>query len=148
MTTDLVLAILHHIAVFNLFALLMIEGVLLKPGMGPVEVARVSKIDAAYGIMAGVVLAVGVLRVLYGIKGWTYYEANPWFWAKMACFAAVALVSIAPTMRFVGWRRRLRADPAFAPDGREVAAARLLVRLQALFFVLILVFAATMARMS
>jgi putative membrane protein len=66
----------------------------------------------------------------------------------MACFAAVAFISIAPTIRFVKWRMSLRADPSFAPNTAEVGAVRRLVGLQSLFVFLILVFAAAMARFA
>jgi putative membrane protein len=148
MTTDLILAFAHHIAVFGLFGLLVAEAVLLRRGMTSADVARVARVDAAYGAMAGAVVAVGVLRLIFGAKGWPYYEDNPWFWAKMASFGAVALVSILPTIRFLGWRRRLKADPGFLPDEVQVAGARRLIHVQFLLIALVLLFAATMARFA
>jgi putative membrane protein len=148
MTTDLILAILHHVAVFGLVATLFGEALLLRRGIGPADIPLISRLDTRYGIVAGVVLGVGAARVVWGAKGWAYYQDNPWFWAKMACFAAVAIISIGPTMRFVRWRLRQRADPAYAPDEGEVRAVRRMVGLQALLVFLILAFAATMARFA
>ncbi len=148
MTTDLILAILHHVAVFALFGQLIAEAVLLRPGLTGSDVARISRLDAGYGATAGAVLLIGIARVIWGVKGWEYYQDNHWFWAKMASFALVAFISIPPTLRFVRWRKNLRANPAFMPDAREIEQARRLVRLQGLFFILILVFAATMARFA
>jgi len=148
MTTDLILAIVHHVLVFSLFGQLMAEAVLLRPGIQGADVARLARLDAGYGATAGLVLLVGASRVVWGAKGWAYYQDNHWFWAKMGCFALVAFVSILPTLRFVRWRRALRTDPAFAPDLNEVEAARRMVRLQGLLFILILAFAAAMARFT
>jgi putative membrane protein len=148
MTTDLILAVLHHVAVFGLVATLMGEALLLRRGVGPADIPLISRLDMRYGIIAGVVIAIGAARVIWGAKGWAYYQDNPWFWAKMACFGAIAVISIAPTLRFVKWRVSLRADPAFAPDPSDVSAVQRLVGLQALFIVLILIFAAAMARFA
>ena len=115
MTTDLILAILHHVVVFGLFGQLVGEAVLLRPGMTGADVARVSRLDAGYGATAGAVLLIGAARVIWGAKGWEYYQDNHWFWAKMATFGLVAFISIAPTLRFVRWRKALKADPGFCP---------------------------------
>jgi putative membrane protein len=68
------------------------------------------------------------------------------FWAKMAAFAAVALLSIAPTVRIVAWRRKAKVDPAFRPFEEEVNRVRAFLLAEAAVFVLIPVFAAVMAR--
>jgi putative membrane protein len=96
--------------------------------------------------LAGLLIVVGVLRVLYGGKGAEFYVANTAFWAKMAAFAAVGLLSIAPTVRIIGWGRRARADAAFAVPQDEVAAMRKWFGAQLALFALIPVFAAMMAR--
>lgn len=142
--TDLILTVAHHLLAFGLVAALMAEAVLLR--VTPIPVGRLSRLDLAYGVSAGLIVLVGALRVIFGAKGWEYYLGNPWFWAKIASFAAAALLSIAPTLKYGRWRRQMAAQPAFAPAVDEVAASLRYVRLQALFIVLILVFAAVMAR--
>jgi putative membrane protein len=92
------------------------------------------------------VIIVGVLRVIYGAKGADYYLHNPWFWAKMASFAAVGVLSLPPTVRFLAWRRALKADPDFVPGAWEIARIRLWLRLELALIVLIVTFAAAMAR--
>ena len=111
MFVDWLLASFHHLAVFSLAAILSAEIFLTA---GPIDdrlVLRVARIDAWFGILAALVIAAGVLRVFFGAKGYEYYSANIFFWAKMALFVGVGLVSVAPTMLYVGWRRRVRADP-------------------------------------
>ena len=68
MTTDLILAILHHVAVFGLVAHIMAEAVLLRPGIGAAEIGRLARLDRAYGGIAGLVIVIGILRVIFGIR--------------------------------------------------------------------------------
>ena len=124
MFVDWLLASFHHLAVFSLAAILSAEIFLTA---GPIDdrlVLRVARIDAWFGIVAALVVAAGVLRVFFGAKGYEYYCVNIFFWAKMALFVGVGLVSVAPTMLYIGWRRRVRADPAVpAAGGRDQAIA-------------------------
>lgn len=143
---DLALAILHHLLVFALVALLMAETALLRPAATAADLDRIARLDAGYGATAGLVLIVGLLRVFEGPRGWAFYEANPFFWGKMACFAAMALLSIPPTLRFIAWRRARRTDPGFRPAEAELAATRTLLRAQSLVLVVLLACAAAMAR--
>ena len=141
---DLILAILHHVAVFGLVAALAMEGAMLRaPGIDP---ARLVRLDAVFGATAVLVIAVGVSRVVWGGKGWAFYEANPFFWAKIGVFAAIGLISILPTLAFFRWRRTAAGDAAFAPPTDEVKRVRMWVGLEALLLVPLLVCAAAMAR--
>jgi putative membrane protein len=146
MAVDLILAILHHILVFGLVAMLAAETVLLRPGITVAEVGRIARLDAGYGGTAGGIVVVGVLRVVYGAKGADYYLGNPWFWAKMASFVAVGVLSIVPTMQFIAWRRRLVLDPSYLPSTDDVEPVRRLLRWEGLLVLLVIGFAATMAR--
>ncbi|ALN58186.1 hypothetical protein GLE_2838 [Lysobacter enzymogenes] len=146
MLTDLLLAAAHHLLLFALIAMLAAEAVLLR---GPIDAAalrRLAGLDAGYGMSAVLLLVVGALRVVYGVKGQAFYLHNPWFHAKLGLFVLVALLSILPTVRFLRWRRALKADPGFLPDPRQVGALRLLIRLELLAVAAILVCAAAMAR--
>jgi putative membrane protein len=146
MARDLVLAIFHHIMVFGLVTLVVAEGVLLRCELTPSVLQRLARLDRSYGATAVLVIVIGVLRVIFGAKGYQYYVENPWFWAKMASFAAVALLSIWPTLRFLAWERARQSDPAFTPPAGEARTALYYIRAESVFIILILVFAATMAR--
>ena len=50
---DLVLAILHHLIVFALVAIIFVELVNVRSGMDAESARRVAAIDAWYGILAG-----------------------------------------------------------------------------------------------
>jgi putative membrane protein len=145
--TDLALAIVHHLLAFGLAAMLACELVLVRPGMAGAQAVRVARLDAGYGASAGLILAIGILRVMYGLKGPEYYLDNVWFWAKLISFAAMGLLSIPPTVRFLKWRKAA-ANPGFAPAPEEIASVRAFVRLELLLLVLVIVFAATMARFT
>ncbi|MDP3659489.1 DUF2214 family protein [Phenylobacterium sp.] len=144
--TDLLLAIGHHLLVFSLLGVLVAELMMLRPVLNGGEVRRLARIDAHYGALAGLVIAVGVARVFLGIKGVEYYTHNHWFWAKMAAFVVVGLLSIAPTVTFTRWRGRLKRDEADLPAPAEIARMRRLVTIQLAVFATIPALAAAMAR--
>lgn len=143
---DLILAIAHHGLVFGLTAMLFAELVLLRAPVGPAQAARLSSLDAGYGLTALLILLVGGARVALAAKGWAFYQENPWFWGKIAAFAAVGLASVPPTLRFISWRRQQKADAHFTPDPRDAARVRLWAVAEIVGIGLILVCAAAMAR--
>ena len=105
MWTDAILAYLHFGAIFTLIWFLAKEWTLLRVGADKVDLERLALADAGFGMAAGVVVATGALRAIFGVKGWSFYEHNHVFWLKMALFAIVGLLSIAPTKTFLRWRR-------------------------------------------
>jgi putative membrane protein len=143
---DLVLAILHHLLVFSLAGLLAAELALIRPGLGGAVLRALGGVDAGYGVTATLILAVGFSRVFLGAKGSAFYLSNPMFWAKMTAFAVVGLLSIAPTMLILRWRKRARSETGYVPPAGEVATARRVLVLELMVFALIPAFAAAMAR--
>jgi putative membrane protein len=133
-------AFLHHLAAFALVAALAAELVLLRPNLSAQHVARIARLDAMYGTAAGVLLVVGLLRVFYFEKGAAYYFHSAPFIAKLALFIAVGLLSIYPTVTYRRWNKASVVDEA------SLRMARRLVHLQLAGVVLILLFAAMMAR--
>lgn len=146
MLLDWALASLHHLAVFTLAGILAFEFGVTAQGVDEAAIQRLARVDAWYGIVAGVIVAVGVLRVVFGAKGPAYYMANAFFWTKMGLFVAVGLVSIVPTLAFLAWRRRLRADADFRPDAAALRSVRRALWTEAVLFAGIPVAAAAMAR--
>jgi putative membrane protein len=140
------LAILHHVLVFGLAVMLGGEANLIRQGMTPADALRIGRLDAGYGATAGLIVIVGIARVIYGAKGYLYYIENVWFWAKMASFAAIGLLSIPPTLRFFAWRKAAAATPDFVPVPAEIASARFYVLLEVRLLAAVVAFAATMAR--
>ena len=146
MLTDFLLASLHHLLVFGLIAMLVAESVLLRGVLDRPTLQRLAGIDMGYGLCAMALIAGGIARVVFGIKGYAFYLHNPWFHAKMGAFVLVGLLSIIPTVRFLRWRKALAADPLFLPDAAETARMRTIVRFELVLLAAILVFAAAMAR--
>ena len=143
---DLVLASAHHVAVFSLVALFAAEFALLRPGLSGARVTQLARIDAAYGAVAGIVIAVGILRVIFGAIGWEYYVGNHAFWGKMAAFVVMGLLTIPPTVAFRRWVKAGAGAPDYAPPTAEIVANRRFLHLQAGVLLLIPIFAAAMAR--
>jgi putative membrane protein len=146
MFTDWALASLHHLAIFTLAAILAAELAILTMDIDAKAMGRLARIDMGYGISAGIVVVVGVARVIWGAKGYEYYVANHIFWTKMALFLIVGLLSIPPTLAYLAWRRKSRADASFRPAASEIARLRTYLWAEAAFFLAIPVAAAAMAR--
>lgn len=146
MTVDAVLASIHHLAAFALVGILVAELVLLRGRLDGDAVRRFGRIDAVYGISAGVLVVAGVARLLFGATPANYYLGNAFFWLKMAAFAAVAILSIYPTVRGIQWRRALNTDPTFTPPTGEVATIRRSLAIELTVLPVIPVAAALMAR--
>jgi putative membrane protein len=144
--TDLVLAVIHHLIVFTLVAILAAELALCRPGVSGGALTRLARVDGAYGACAGLVVLVGVSRVMFGLKGSHYYLHNPWFWAKMSAIVIVALLSIGPTVSILRWRATARDTPGFIPTEAAVARVKQFIIVEFAFLALVLVCAATMAR--
>jgi putative membrane protein len=138
---DLLLACLHHLLIFGLFGLLLSEFLLLKPGLDAAALVRVSRIDLLYGAAAALIVVVGFCRAIFAAKGWHYYSHNTWFWAKLATFAVIALISIPPTLALMRWRRS-----GTLPDESAIRAVRRLFHYELALFLLLPLFAAAMAR--
>ncbi|WP_316976764.1 DUF2214 family protein [Shumkonia mesophila] len=144
--TDLFLAILHHLLAFGLVAILAAQFALVRPPLAGPQLARLARLDAAYGATAAALIAVGIARLAWGARGADYYLADPWFWAKMAAFAAIGGLSAVPTLTLVKWRKAAAADPAFAPTAEARLRVRRFVAAELALVPAVLVFAAAMAR--
>lgn len=138
------LAIIHHLLAFGLVIMLAMELAYLRGSNVPVR--RLTGLDAGYGGVAVLVFLAGAARVVWGEKGWEFYQANPFFWAKIATFSVIGLLSVVPTLTFIRWARAAKADPAFQPEAAEVKRIASLVRIEVLLLLPLAAFAAVMAR--
>ena len=138
---DLVLAIVHHVLIFGIFGILFAELMAVRLDVSSATAARIASIDLWYGIFAGAVVIIGFCRANFAAKGWTYYSHNAFFWAKIMTFAGIGLLSVPPTIVFVRWRRA-----GIAPDDAGIGKVRCYVHVELALFVLMLIFAAAMAR--
>jgi len=132
------MAFLHHAAAFALVAALAVEVVVIRDELNIRNARRLARADMVVGLSAGVLLVVGLLRVVYFEKGTAFYFHNAAFIAKMTLFLVVALLSVYPTLKFLSWRKGI--DPAAVPK------IRLVLHLELVGVALILLCAALMAR--
>ena len=141
-----IMASLHHLAAFTVAATLMYEFVAYRKGLGIEEARRIQRVDLAYGISAGLVVLVGLLRVFFFEKGANFYTHNPMFWIKMSLFVIIGLLSIYPTIRFIKWNSFISAGQAPEIPDDEFKRIRILLSLELVGLALILFAAPAMAR--
>ncbi|MGN2259620.1 DUF2214 family protein, partial [Pseudomonas aeruginosa] len=98
-----IVAYLHYLSIFLLFALLVLQHRLLRLPLDLERARSLAAIDRGYGLCALAVLASGLARVLWYGKGVDYYLHNGLFHAKVGLFVLAALVSLLPTVTFLGW---------------------------------------------
>jgi putative membrane protein len=139
--SDLTWAIAHHVMAFGIFGLLFAEFIALNGTLNESAIRRIAALDLWYGVLAGLIVIVGFGRANFAAKGWAYYSHNGFFWAKLATFAAIALLSIPPTLAFNRWRRT-----ATLPDAAALRSVRRYMHIELTLFVLLPMFAAAMAR--
>lgn len=131
MTLEALLAFLHISAVLAIVVFLTSETAICRPEwLNATVVERLVIVDRIYGIAALAVLATGLARIFLGMKGAGWYGGNWLLWTKVGLFTIVALMSIHPTLRFLAWRKALRADGSL-PSVEEVRSVRRWVMWQA-----------------
>jgi len=145
LTRDALLAYAHFACIFTLASLLACEVVLLRSTPAGDVLRRLQGVDRWYGIVAGLVIASGLARLFLGPKGTAFFVHNPVFWTKMGLFAAVALISIAPTIAFIRWGRE-GPNGSVVVQPAEIGRVRGLLWLQVGLFALIPLCATFMAR--
>ncbi len=139
-------AFLHHLAAFAIAAALVLELVLLRGPLTAWSAKRIMAADAIYGASAGVLLAVGLVRVFFFEKGFGYYINSIPFLVKFGLFVAVGIASIYPTLRFLSWRGALKQGRAPEIAEAEQRRLRKIVHFELFAVVLIILCAALMAR--
>src|SRR6187397_3000139 len=110
MVATALMAFLHHLFAFTLVACVVYEFIAYRQGLTVEEARRIQRADLMYGISAGLLLIVGLLRVFFFEKGPAYYSHNPFFWLKMDAFLIVCLLSIDPTIRYLRWNKVLKEN--------------------------------------
>ena len=140
------MAFLHHLLAFALTACLVYEFIAYRRNMDIAEIRRIQRVDLAYGISAGLLLVIGLLRVFLFEKGANFYMNNPFFWVKMVAFLAVGVLSIDPTIRYIRWNRSLRRNETPEISEPEYKRTRTLLWLEMIGIAVILLAAPMMAR--
>ena len=146
MWRDAILAYLHFIAIFLLFAFLTVQLVLIKGALDLAIVKRMGRIDIAYFVSAIAVLVTGFLRAMLGAKGPDFYFGSWPIYAKLVLFLVVGIISVVPTLRFIQWKRMFEKDAAWRVPADEQARMRRLISIEVHVAALIPIFAVIMSR--
>lgn len=143
---DAAFSYLHFVFALILAGALAAEAFVLRLPVDSRVARLLLRIDLFYGISAVGVIAAGVARVFWGAKGAAYYAGQPFFWIKMAVFALIGLISIAPTRTFIRWVKQAGQDASFAIADADAKRVRRLVMIELHLLALVPLFAALMAR--
>ena len=144
--TASIMAFLHHVFAFTLVACLIYEFIAFRKGMSIEEARRIQRVDIAFGVSAGLLLVVGLLRVFLFEKGINFYINSPFFWVKLTAFVIVGLLSIDPTIRYIRWNKSLSENRAPEISESEHKRTRLVLWLEVIGVLVILLAAPMMAR--
>ena len=146
MTLEAILAYLHLLAILTMVVFIASEAALCRvEWINAAVVERLAKVDLVYGIAAITVLATGVARTWWGVKGTAWYWTNPLLHIKLTLFIVIGVVSIFPTLTYIRWRKGLRVSGAL-PAEAEIRKTRKLVMVQAHLIAVIPLVAVFLAR--
>jgi putative membrane protein len=121
-------AFLHFASIFGIVSIVFFQWLTMSKAPTLIEARRIQRSDRWYGILAGVLIVVGFLRVYFFEKGAAYYFSNPFFHLKLTLFIVMGLLSIYPTIKFIGWGKETRlGKPPAVPDGQFIALSRILL---------------------
>jgi putative membrane protein len=139
-------AFLHHLAAFALVAALAIELVLIRQELTLANARKLQAADAVLGAAAGLLLIVGLSRVFFFEKGAGYYFSSHAFLSKFGLFIVIGLLSIIPTREFLAWRKATSEGRAPVVADQKLRSMRRIIHIELGGIVLILLFAAMMAK--
>lgn len=146
MTLEAVLASAHLVAILALVTFMSSQAALCRiEWMNAAVVERLVRLDVIYQITVVTLLASGLARIFWGIKGSAWYWSQPLLHAKLTLVLVMLLLSIAPTLAFRRWRRALRANGRL-PGATEVRKARRLIMVQSHILPVVAVLAVFWAR--
>ena len=142
MSIEILLRYIHFISIFTIVGVLVSEHMLLKKQMTRLEISRLAKIDAIYGLAALTLLLAGLTLWLGGFgKPSVYYTRNWIFHLKLTLFLSIGLLSIYPTIFFIKQRKGNQDETINIP-----AAVFLLLRIELILLLIIPLLAGLMSK--
>ena len=146
MLLEALLAYFHISAILAVVVFLTSEAALCRPEwMNAAVVRRLGRVDFLYMVAAIALLATGIARTWWGVKGTAWYWHQPLLHLKLTLFIVIGLMSIKPTILFTRWRKQLDATGAL-PAEAEIRQARRWVMIEAHLLVLVPLAATLLAR--
>lgn len=146
MWPDAILAYLHFTSIFLLFSFLVVETMMMRGALDAPAVRLLVRVDLWFFGSAIAALATGFSRLVWGAKGPDFYLSNWSLYVKLALFVAVGVISVAPTLRFIRWRRMFERDAAWKVPDAERRLVRRLVMIEVHLAALIPLAAVIMSR--
>jgi len=146
MIINSLIAFLHFIAAFGIACTLFFEWLTFSKSPTYIEAKRIQQCDRWYGILAGIILVAGFLRVYYFEKGSAYYFSNPFFLVKLCLFLIVGLLSVYPTIKFIAWRKDMRTGQPPVISDKEFTAISFILNLELCLLAALVLSASLMAR--
>ena len=145
----LTLAALHLIALGLGLGAVIARGTALREAPTTGSLRRAFRADTMWGIAAGLWIGTGLWRWLGATEKATgYYLSNHYFLGKMGFLVLILILEVAPMITLIRWRKALGGGAQPETVHQAAAAKRIAVisHVQALLVVLIVFFAAAMAR--
>ena len=106
MTLEIFFRYIHFVSIFIIVGTLSSEHLLLKKSLKRIEMKRLARIDAMYGIAALTLLIAGLILWFGGLgKPSEFYSKNWIFHIKITLFATIGILSIYPTVFFIKNRK-------------------------------------------
>lgn len=144
--TNWLMAFLHHLAAFTLFAALVYEFILLRKPFSVQTAQSLLQTDQIYGITAVAILVIGFGRALHFEKGEDYYFHSLPFIIKISLFVLVGILSIYPTVKFLSWRSTLKQQQLPQVSEETLTMIRRLIHIELVAVIAIMLCAAMMAK--
>lgn len=146
MTLEATLAALHIVAILTFVVFLSSQAALCRiEWLNAAVVERLARLDVIYVVAGVVLIASGLARVVWGIKGVSWYLSQPLFHLKITIVLAMVILSFWPSLAFRRWRANLRSTGAL-PGAQEVGKVRRLVMIQSHVLPVVAVIATFWAR--
>ncbi|MBT9491292.1 MAG: DUF2214 family protein [Paucibacter sp.] len=124
MNLEALLAYLHIAAILSLVVFISSQAALCRvEWLNAAVVRRLVVLDKIYLSAAALILASGLARTFWGIKGWVWYIGQPLWWAKLGLMLLLLLLSIKPSLALRRWLVQLEAQGSL-PAEREIKAVR------------------------
>jgi putative membrane protein len=146
MWLDAILAYLHFTAIFVFFSFLVVETMMMRSTLDAAAVRVLGRVDIWYFGAGVAVLVTGFSRLVWGAKGADFYLSAWPVYVKVLLFLVVGALSVAPTLRFIRWRRLFERDPAWRVPDEERRLVRRLIVIEVHIAAVIPFFAVIMSR--
>lgn len=146
MILESLLAYAHIMAFLMLATFMTSETALCRTHwMNPAVVHRLVRVNGLSLISGAILVATGLARTWWGVKGTGWYWSQPLLHAKIALLAAMLVLLAMAARRYRVWRARLQADGTL-PDDEDLRKTRLLVMWAAHLMAVVVLLAVFLAR--